>query len=98
MLRYGKTTAKAEVVAEAVGLSPMWVILTTIGSNVCVNCRTIEDAELFLTTVERNFPAIKWKLLNINKLKDGNPQKYEKQVESLEQILFDSIPKSVYIF
>lgn len=45
-----------------------------------------------------NFPAIKWKLLNINKLKDGNPQKYEKQVESLEQILFDSIPKSVYIF
>lgn len=60
MLRYGKTTAKAEVVAEAVGLSTLWVILTTTGSNVCVNCRTIEDAALFLTAVERNFPAIKW--------------------------------------
>jgi hypothetical protein len=32
-------------------------------------------------------PAIKWKLLNINKLKDRNPQKYNEQVEILEGIL-----------
>lgn len=33
------------------------------------------------------FPAIKWKLLNINKLKDKNPQKYNEQVEILERML-----------
>jgi hypothetical protein len=34
-----------------------------------------------------NFPAIKWKLLNINKLKENNPQKHEEQVEALKCIL-----------
>ena len=34
------------------------------------------------------FPAIKWKLLNIKKLKDKNLQKYNEQVEILEGILF----------
>lgn len=34
------------------------------------------------------YPAIKWKLLNINKLKDNNPQKFTEQINILEQILF----------
>lgn len=34
------------------------------------------------------FPAVKWKLLNINKLKESNPQKFREQVESLEYTLF----------
>lgn len=34
------------------------------------------------------FPAIKWKLLNINKLKDSNFQKYKEQIEIIEQVLF----------
>jgi hypothetical protein len=33
------------------------------------------------------FPAIKWKLLNINKLKDKNQQKYNEQVEALKRML-----------
>ena len=35
------------------------------------------------------FPAIKWKLLNIKKLKENNFQKYEEQVDTLERILFE---------
>ena len=31
------------------------------------------------------FPAVKWKLLNINKLKDTNPQKHQEQVEALKR-------------
>ncbi len=34
------------------------------------------------------FPAIKWKLLNIDKLKESNPQKHEVQINDLKQILF----------
>jgi hypothetical protein len=34
------------------------------------------------------FPAIRWKLLNIRKLKDSNPQKYWEQVKLMEK-LFD---------
>ncbi|MFV0363027.1 MAG: nucleotidyl transferase AbiEii/AbiGii toxin family protein [Suipraeoptans sp.] len=34
-----------------------------------------------------DFPAIKWKLLNINRLRESNPQKHEEQVENLKQIL-----------
>lgn len=34
------------------------------------------------------YPAIKWKLLNINKLKENNPQKFTEQINILEQILF----------
>jgi len=34
------------------------------------------------------FPAIRWKLLNINKLRDSNPAKYIEQVELLHKILF----------
>jgi hypothetical protein len=33
------------------------------------------------------FPAIRWKLLNINKLKEDNPQKYFEQIELLEKAL-----------
>jgi hypothetical protein len=32
------------------------------------------------------FPAIKWKLLNINKLKESNPQKHIEQISILEQV------------
>ena len=34
------------------------------------------------------FPAIRWKLLNIQKLKDNNPSKYAEQVDTVRQILF----------
>lgn len=34
-----------------------------------------------------NFPAIRWKLLNINKPKKGNPDKHKEQTEKLERIL-----------
>jgi Domain of unknown function (DUF1814). len=34
------------------------------------------------------YPAIRWKLINIKKLKESNPQKYGEQVEMLRQILF----------
>jgi hypothetical protein len=34
------------------------------------------------------YPAIRWKLLNIKKLRDSNPQKHREQVEMLKQILF----------
>ena len=33
------------------------------------------------------YPAIKWKLLNINKLKENNPQKYGEMVETLKHVL-----------
>jgi hypothetical protein len=33
------------------------------------------------------FPAVRWKLLNIRKLRDSNPQKYKEQIELLE-VLF----------
>jgi hypothetical protein len=32
------------------------------------------------------FPAIRWKLLNIRKLKANNPQKYQEQVELMERL------------
>jgi predicted nucleotidyltransferase component of viral defense system len=32
------------------------------------------------------FPAIRWILLNIKKLKDNNPQKYQEQIELLQQL------------
>ena len=34
------------------------------------------------------FPAVRWKLYNIQKLKVDNPQKYQHQIELLEQLLF----------
>lgn len=35
-----------------------------------------------------NFPAVRWKLLNLQKLKDNNPDKHQKQYEAL-RILFE---------
>ena len=59
---------------------------------------TIEDKEFLLafakgepdwTKVDYSkYPAIKWKLLNINKLKENNIEKHKEQVDILEQILF----------
>ncbi|KAA6310789.1 hypothetical protein EZS27_037970, partial [termite gut metagenome] len=34
------------------------------------------------------FPAIRWKMLNIRKLKDNNPQKFQEQIVLLEQTIF----------
>jgi hypothetical protein len=35
-----------------------------------------------------NFPAVQWKLLNINKLKNSDQQKYTEQTDILRKILF----------
>lgn len=58
---------------------------------------TKEDKEFLLAFSEgepdwtrvdySNFPAIKWKLLNIRKLKENNNQKYREQVEMLKSSL-----------
>jgi hypothetical protein len=37
-----------------------------------------------------NFPAVQWKLLNLQKLKDNNPDKHREQYEALEK-LFDKL-------
>lgn len=34
------------------------------------------------------YPAVRWKLLNINKLKESNAQKFKEQIAGLKQILF----------
>ena len=59
---------------------------------------TDEDKEFLLTFSKgepdwtkvnySKFPAIRWKLLNIRKLKDNNPSKYAEQVDAVRQILF----------
>lgn len=59
---------------------------------------TIEDKEFLLaftkgepdwTKVDYSmFPAVRWKLLNINKLKTGNPPKYIEQVDAVKRVLF----------
>jgi hypothetical protein len=59
---------------------------------------TIEDKEFLFAFVKgepnwskvdySKFPAIRWKLFNINRLKDSNPQKHNEQVDSVKQILF----------
>ena len=36
----------------------------------------------------QKFPAIKWKLLNINKLKQGNPVKFKENINKLEKLLY----------
>lgn len=56
---------------------------------------TLEDKKFLLAFTKGNpdwskkdyskFPAVKWKLLNIIKLKDTNPQKHQEQVEALKR-------------
>ncbi|MFA5650632.1 MAG: nucleotidyl transferase AbiEii/AbiGii toxin family protein [Proteiniphilum sp.] len=36
------------------------------------------------------YPAVRWKLLNINKLKEINPQKYTEQVDAVKRVLSSS--------
>lgn len=36
-----------------------------------------------------NFPAVNWKLQNLQKLKDSNPEKYQEMYENLEKILYE---------
>jgi len=59
---------------------------------------TMEDKEFLLafskgepdwTKVDYSkYPAVRWKLLNINKLKTGNPSKYIEQVDAVKRVLF----------
>lgn len=45
------------------------------------------DWKLFPLSVLKDLPAIKWKLLNIQKLKKDNPKKYEQMVSDLTKTL-----------
>lgn len=57
---------------------------------------TTEDKEFILaftkgepdwTKVDYSkYPAIKWKLLNVDKLKKNNPEKYQEQIEALKRV------------
>jgi hypothetical protein len=49
------------------------------------------------TTIDYGkFPAIRWKLLNINRLKESNPLKYRAQIDMLERILYFTTDKVHY--
>ena len=70
------------------------LLITTINDSL-----TEEDKEFLLAFTKgepdwskvdySEYSAIKWKLLNINKLKEGNSQRHREQIEMLEQILFE---------
>ena len=58
---------------------------------------TVEDKEFLLAFTKgepnwkkvdySNCPSMRWKLFNIKKLKEGNPQKHREQVDAVKQIL-----------
>lgn len=68
-----------------------WLIKTVNGS------LTIEDKRFLISFAMgepdwskmdySNYPAVKWRLLNIDKLKDNNPQKHREQRVLLEKVL-----------
>lgn len=45
------------------------------------------DWELFPVPVLKDLPAIQWKLININKLKEANPAKHKQMIEKLNDVL-----------
>ena len=45
------------------------------------------DWDLFKYPTIKDFPAINWKLLNVNKLKKENPQKHTAEIEKLNTTL-----------
>jgi len=45
------------------------------------------DWDLFPIPVLKDLPAIQWKLININKLKEGNPAKHKQMIENLKRVL-----------
>ena len=45
------------------------------------------DWKLFPHPVLKDLPAIKWKLLNIQKLKKDNPKKHERMMDDLKRNL-----------
>ncbi|HEC44251.1 MAG TPA: nucleotidyl transferase AbiEii/AbiGii toxin family protein [Bacteroides sp.] len=45
------------------------------------------DWELFPIPVLKHLPAIQWKLININKLQEGNPAKHKQMIENLKGVL-----------
>ena len=66
-----------------------------------IQSRMDEDAKRFLRTLHKGdpdfdaigrpqaaeLPAVRWKLINVNKLKAENPEKHTAQGEELEKIL-----------
>ena len=44
------------------------------------------DWDLFPIPVLKDLPAILWKLININKLKEGNPAKHKQMIENLKRV------------
>jgi predicted nucleotidyltransferase component of viral defense system len=49
------------------------------------------DWDLFPIPVLKHLPAIQWKLLNINKLKEGNPAKHVQMRENLKNVIGYSV-------
>lgn len=45
------------------------------------------DWSLFSTNIAKDLPAVKWKLQNIQKLKDSNPKKHEEMIFNLKRVL-----------
>ncbi len=45
------------------------------------------DWELFPISILKKLPAIQWKLININKLKESNPQKHKQIVDNLKNVI-----------
>ena len=43
--------------------------------------------ELFPPTILKDLPAIKWKLINIQKLIKSNPEKHQQMIEYLKSVL-----------
>jgi len=44
------------------------------------------DWELFPLPVLKDLPAVKWKLINLIKLKEGNPKKYKQMLNKLKSV------------
>lgn len=53
--------------------------------------RTLHDGDPDFDTIDRpqaaELPAVRWKLINVNKLKAENPKKHAVQGEELEKLL-----------
>ncbi len=45
------------------------------------------DWDLFPVAGLRDLPAVRWKLLNINNLKESNPGKHNELIQKLEALL-----------
>lgn len=74
------------------------VLIQTIGEHLTVEDKRFllsfeggePDWKLFPIPVLKDLPAIKWKLINIAKLKKNNPKKHEQMVKNLKDVIFPS--------